>query len=233
MRRVGLKQKVLILFTILLTVAVSFPAQAQLLGQVTTAKTLLPGTQDIGGFLGAFDHATTVFGQYRRGLSNSLDFGIQAGLVDHDGQGSDASFIIGGDLKYNVMSTGTDPFDMALDARTLYYDVGPVSLFSLGGSVIISRDYRLTQGSMLTPYGGVNIRMDHVSVDVGDIDFSSAIKRGQPGYLRAAAGDADNTELNIGGVGGVKWELSDLLDAFGEIVLDDDWGLVLGLNFKL
>jgi len=151
MRRKGSKHTILILLTAVLMVAVSLPAHAQLLGQVTTAKTLLPGTHDIGGFLGAFDHATTVFGQYRRGISNSLDFGIQAGIIDHDGAGSDASFIIGGDLKYNVMSTGTDPFDMALDARTLYYDVGPVSVFSLGGSVIISRDYRLTQGSLLTP----------------------------------------------------------------------------------
>lgn len=233
MRRVNSKLKFSILLALGLLVMASVPAQAQLLGQVTTAKTLSPGTQDLGGFLGAFDHGTTVFGQYRRGLSNSLDFGVQAGIIDPEGSGSDASVIFGGDLKYNIMSTGTDPFDMALDARSLFYDVGPKSLFSIGGSVIISRDYRLTQGSLLSPYGGVNIRMDHTSVNVHDVDFVPAAKHGQRGDLRAAAGDGSENDLNIGGVAGVKWELSDLMDAFGELVLDDDWGLVLGLNFKL
>jgi hypothetical protein len=233
MRRISSKQRLLIILMAGMVALASVPARAQLLGQVTTAKTLQPGAQDIGGFLGAFDHSTTVFGQYRRGISSSLDFGLQAGLIDHDGEGSDASVIFGGDLKYNVMSTGADPFDMALDARSLFYDVGSASLFSLGGSVIISRDYRLTQGSLLTPYGGVNIRMDHVSVDNADAGLASgAMNRSSVGSL-AAAGNGDNTDLNIGGVGGVKWELSDLIDAFGEVVLDDDWGLVLGLNFKL
>lgn len=232
MRRVGSKHYLLICLTAALAVAVARPAQAQLLGQVTTAKTLVPGTQDLGGFVGAFDHSTTVFGQYRRGLSNSLDFGLQAGLIDHDYRGSDASVIFGGDLKFNVMSTGADPFDMALDARTLFYDVGPYSLFSLGGAVIISRDYRLTQGSLLTPYGGVNIRLDHTSVDTDNINFVSNAKHGDRSPLRAAANDGDDTEINIGAVAGVKWELSDLMDAFGEVVMDD-WGIVLGLNFKL
>ena len=81
MRRAGSKHKLLISLTTVLTIAVALPAQAQLLGQVTTAKTLLPGTQDLGGFVGAFDHSTTVFGQYRRGISRSLDFGLQAGLM--------------------------------------------------------------------------------------------------------------------------------------------------------
>lgn len=233
MQRIGSAHTLLILLTLTAALAIALPAQAQLLGQVTTAKTLKPGTQDLGGFVGAFDHSTTVFGQYRRGISNSLDFGIQAGLIDHDYHGSDASVILGGDLKFNVMATGADPFDMALDARTLFYDVGPYSLFSLGGSVIISRDYRLTQGSLLTPYGGVNIRMDHTSFDTNDINFSSVIKHGNHAPLQAAANDNNDTEINIGAVAGVKWELSDLIDALGEVVMDDDWGLVLGLNFKL
>ena len=220
MRRISSRQRFLIFFAVALMALASVPAHAQLLGQVTTAKTLQPGTQDMGGFLGVFDHATTFFGQYRRGISSSLDFGLQAGLIDQDGRNSDASVIFGGDLKYNVMSTGTDPFDMALDARTSFYDVGNVSVFTLGASIILSRDYRLTQGSALTPYGGVNIRMEHSSWDIDD-------------RIPQRAVDGDDTELDIGGVGGVKWELSDLIDALGEVVLDDDWGLVIGLNFKL
>jgi hypothetical protein len=232
MRRISSRQRFLIFFAAALMVLASVPAHAQLLGQVTTAKTLQPGTQDMGGFLGVFDHATTFFGQYRRGISSSLDFGLQAGLIDQDGRNSDASVIFGGDLKYNVMSTGTDPFDMALDARTSFYDVGSRSVFSLGGSIILSRDYRLTQGSALTPYGGVNIRMEHTSFDSPSIPHDRANAR-RSALSSPAADNNSNTDLDIGGVGGVKWELSDLIDALGEVVLDDDWGLVFGLNFKL
>ena len=219
MKRIGarLSFTIMLLAGLVLIAGAITPVYAQFLGQVTTARTLQPRTQDLGGYLGAFDGATTVFGQYRRGISSSLDFGLQAGLIDH---GSDASVIFGGDLKYNIMSTSTDPFDMALDARTSFYDVGSVSVFALGGSVIISHDYPLTQGSVLTPYGGVNIRMEHTSFDYKGPDTQ-------------AEADNDETDLDIGGIAGVKWELSDLIDALGEFVIDDDWGLVMGLNFKL
>ena len=209
---------ILFLTGICLAAVAAVPVHAQLLGQVTTAKTLQPGTQDLGGYLGAFDGATTVFGQYRRGISSNVDFGVQAGIIDH---GPDASVIFGGDLKFNIMSTATDPFDLALDARSSFYDVGSVSVFALGGSVIISRDYPLTQGTLLTPYGGVNVRIEHASFDY-DLNARAA-----------AAVDDNETDLDIGGVAGVKWELSDLIDALGEVVIDDDWGLVIGLNFKL
>jgi len=143
---------------------VSVPSQAQLLGQVSTARTLERGANDVGGYLGLFEDFTTVFGQYRHGLSGNLDFGLQGGIVDPDVRGADAGLIIGGDLKWMVMSAGADPFDMALDARASLYDISNVSVFSVGGLVLISRDYRLSQGSNLSPYGGVNIRIDGNSI---------------------------------------------------------------------
>jgi hypothetical protein len=211
-----------ILIVALLILALPSLASAQLLGQVSTARTLPTKTNDIGGYLGVFDDVTTFFGQYRRGLRSDLDFGVQLGLIDHDARGSDASLIFGGDLKLAVMSTRTDPFDMAIDGRTMFYDVGPISVFTFGGSVVISRDYRLSQGSFLSPYGAVNIRLESLSFDSNDL----------PGGGQGV-GDYDDTDLDIGGVAGVKWELSDLVDALGEIVIDDDFGLILGLNFKL
>jgi len=220
---------ILFLTGICLAAVAAVPVHAQLLGQVTTAKTLQPGTQDLGGYLGAFDGATTVFGQYRRGISSNVDFGVQAGIIDH---GPDASVIFGGDLKFNIMSTATDPFDLALDARSSFYDVGSVSVFALGGSVIISRDYPLTQGTLLTPYGGVNVRIEHASFDYDGSNFEGMSAR-RLNIGAAAAVDDNETDLDIGGVAGVKWELSDLIDALGEVVIDDDWGLVIGLNFKL
>jgi hypothetical protein len=117
---------------------------------------------------------------------------------------------------------------MALDGRVSLYDISNVTVFSFGGLVLISRDYRLSQGSTLSPYGGVNIRVEHTSIDNSGLGSASAFS------ARASQEfDDSDTELNIGGVAGVKWELSDLIDAVGEFVLDDQLGLVLGLNFKL
>lgn len=212
---------------VLILIAAVCPVQAQLLGQVTTARTLVPGANDIGGYLGLLDHYTTVFGQYRRGLSSNLDFGLQFGLVDPDAPGADAGVIFGGDLKYNVMSSGYDPFDLALDLRSSFFDVSHLSVFSIGGGILMSRDYAISPGGVLTPYGGVVMRLDHRSVDAS---FRTNVLSAA---LRADNNGTDNTDLNIGGVAGVKWEMSDLIDALGEVILDDEWGLVLGLNFKL
>ncbi|MEW5873912.1 MAG: hypothetical protein AB1752_01870 [Candidatus Zixiibacteriota bacterium] len=214
--------------TMVVITLASSPLQAQLLGQVSTARTLERGANDVGGYLGLFEDYTTVFGQYRHGLSGNLDFGLQGGIVDPDARGADAGLIIGGDLKWMVMAAGADPLDMALAARASIYDVGNLSVFSVGGLVLISRDYRLSQGSYLSPYGGVNVRIEHSSFD------SDGFGSGDSFAARIAQnGDDSDTELDIGGVAGVKWEMSDLIDAIGELVLDDNWGIVLGLNFKL
>lgn len=205
-------------------------SHAQFFGQVSTARTLVRGANDAGGYIGIFDGFTTLFGQYRRGLSTNMDFGLQAGLIDPDARGADAGLILGGDVKWNVMSAGYDPFDLALGARGSFYDISSVSVFSLGGAVIISRDYAIEGGGILAPYGSVNIRLEHASYD--EVESLNA-----PGLSAARFNghgiDDDDTNLEIGGTAGVKWELSDFVDALGEIVLDEDWGLVLGLNFKL
>ncbi len=205
-------------------------SHAQFFGQVSTARTLVRGANDVGGYIGIFDGFTTLFGQYRRGLSPSMDFGLQAGLIDPDARGADAGLIVGGDLKWNVMSAGYDPFDMALGARGSFYDISSVSVFALGASVIISRDYAIEGGGILAPYGSVNVRLEHASYD--------AVSSFDPPRSRSTAYadnefDDDDTNLEIGGTAGVKWELSDFVDALGEVVLEEDWGLVLGLNFKL
>ncbi|GAB4320777.1 MAG: hypothetical protein Kow0074_11330 [Candidatus Zixiibacteriota bacterium] len=196
-------------------IATASPSHAQLLGQVSTARTLVRGANDMGGYIGLFEDYTTLFGQYRRGLSSNMDFGLQAGLIDPDIRGADAGLILGGDLKFNVMSAGYDPFDMALGVRGSFFDISNMSVLSVGGAVILSRDYSIEGGGILSPYGSVNIRLEHASFD------------NNGGF------DNNDTDLEIGGTAGAKWELSDLIDALGEIVLDENWGLVVGLNFKL
>ena len=180
-------------------------ASAQFLGQVSTARTVEQGANDVGGFLGLYDHAMAVFGQYRRGFSRTADFGAFAGFFDPEGGGARLTF--GGDVKFQVLDDQrADPFDLALDTRLAFTDYPGSFLFSIGESVVFSHDFKITRGSVLAPYGVVNLRLDHASSE---------------------------TNLEIAAAGGVKWELSDLIDAYGELVIDEDLGLVLGLNFKI
>ena len=51
---------------------------------------------------------------------------------------------------------------------------------------------------------------------------------------RPAASDSHtDTSLEIAVITGVKWEVSDLLDLLGELVIDDDLGFIFGVNFKI
>jgi len=178
---------------------------AQFLGQVSTARPTDRGANDIGGFLGLYDNAMSVFGQYRHGISNAADFGFVAGFIDPNG--SDARLALGGDIKFQLLDDQrSDPFDLALDSRLALIDYPGSLLFSLGESVVISHDFQMSEGSVLAPYGAVNLRLDHVYSE---------------------------SNLEIAAAGGVKWEVSDLMDVFGELVIEDDLGLVMGLNFKL
>jgi hypothetical protein len=181
------------------------PVSAQFLGQVSTARTVDQGANDVGGFFGLYDHAVALFGQYRRGLSAAADFGAWAGFIDPEG--GKASLVLGGDVKFQILDDQkTDPFDLALDSRVALVDYPGSFLFSLGESVVFSHDFKVCHGSVLAPYGAVNLRLDHAS---------------------------SHTDWNVAAVGGAKWEVSDLIDGYGELVIDDDLGLVVGLNFKL
>lgn len=196
---------VLVAITVAGAVLSPSSASAQFLGQVATARTVDQGANDLGGFLGLYEQAMAIFGQYRRGFSRTGDFGVFAGFIDPEGGSARLTF--GGDVKFQILDDQrSDPIDLALDSRVAFADYPGSFLFSFGESVVISHDFRISSGSSLTPYGAVNLRIDH---------FSSE----------------NNLEIAAGG--GAKWEVSDLLDAYGELVFDDDLGLVLGLNFKL
>jgi hypothetical protein len=205
-----MKQKLMAWGCLFVTTAVlaaldPIDASAQFLGQVSTARTVESGANDVGGFLGLYDHAMAVFGQYRRGFARTADFGAFAGLFDPEG--GSARLTLGGDVKFQVLDDQrTDPFDLSLDSRLALIDYPGSLYFSIGESVVCSHNFRIASGSALAPYGAVNVRLDHVY---------------------------SNSNLEIAAAGGVKWEFSDLIDAYGELVFDEDLGLVLGLNFKI
>lgn len=214
-----LKTKWLVILVLAAVTVAMCPAgvQAAFLGQLTTARVLERGVQDISGFVGFFEHATLFLGQARRGLSSGIDGGLQFGLIDPEG--GDVGLEIGGDLKFALIDAHPgDPFDLAVHARTAFFNYEKVSVFQLGGSLVMSHSYPLSSGSSLEPYGAVNLRLERISVDsdnsAKDVDY-------------------DDTSLEIGAVGGLKWDVSDLIDILGEFVLDDDIGFIFGVNFKI
>ena len=192
-------------------------AQAAFLGQLTTARVLERRVQDISGFVGFFEHATLFIGQARRGLSSDIDGGLQFGLIDPEG--GDVGLAIGGDLKFALIDASPDdPFDLAVHARTAFFNYENVSVIQLGGSIVMSHPFPLSSGSSLEPYGAVNLRLERVSVDSDN---------------SAKGNDYDDTSLEIGATGGLKWDVSELIDILGEFVIDDDLGLIFGVNFKI
>ena len=80
----------------------TFSASAQFLGQLSTAQTLNKGETMLGAYLGIYDNAFSVFGQFRHGMVRYLDFGFKMGMLDLDpgyGEGK-TGLIFGGDVKY-------------------------------------------------------------------------------------------------------------------------------------
>lgn len=204
--------------------ALTSAGEAAIFGQVSTAYTLDKGTNDVGGFVSVFEGSTLLFGQYRRGVMSKTDFGIQAGFIDPEG--GDMGLALGADIKFLLMQTDANtPFDLALDPRFSYLNSGNYSLYSFGGSVVISRDYALAQGS-LAPYGAFNMRLENVSFDE-DLGHT-ALAAGAQNHINDSESD-----FEMSAIAGVRWDVSELLDILGEVVFDRDIGFTMGLNFKL
>ncbi len=95
----------------------AFPASAQFLGQLSTAQTLNQKETMLGGYLGVYNDAFSVFGQFRYGLIRYLDFGFKMGMLNLDpgyGEG-ETGLIFGGDVKYWFMEReSNDPLDLSL-----------------------------------------------------------------------------------------------------------------------
>ena len=200
-------KKVFVL-VVLSALLVSASVSASGFGSLQTATT---GGMGKGNFMGSigFGDATTFSGLYSYGLSANTDGRLKLGLIDGD-IGSDANLMFGADFKYNIVSTKdlkNGPFDMAVGGLFEYYDYENGSMWMLGGQFIGSYPFVMQNQRVLTPYGRLNVRIQSIS-------------------------DADS-ELEIGFNGGVKWELSNSIDLFGEIQIDNIDNFYFGLDFNV
>ncbi len=200
-------------------------ASAQFLGQLTPAPTLNKGDALLGGYLGVYEDAFSIFGQARYGIARYFDLGFKMGMIDLDpGYGeSNAGLTIGSDVKYwFVEQRSGDPLDVSVGAGMEYLNISDFSLFSLGGNVIASYQIRYHDGKSVTPYGRLNIRWERQSFD----------KSWHPhwGWKKEKGSDSD---LNVALALGAELKLSSGLLLVGELEIDDNVGFVGGINYNV
>lgn len=182
-------------------------------GNFSTAETSGMGTGSMFAGVG-FADANSVIGAFTYGLSAHTDGRLKLALVDDDY--SDTKFAFAADFKYNFVSTGelgNGPFDMALGGYAEYYDFDFGSLFTIGAQYIGSYPFQLNDSrkSFLVPYGRFNTRLERFSPDQGDSD----------------------SNLEFGLNAGVKWQMTNTIDLYGEFQFDGNDGVFFGLDFNV
>lgn len=178
--------------------------QAAFMGQYTSAKPLHQGKSLLGGYLGVFDDGVSGVGQYRYGIAEPFDGGLQFGVVNPDGP-PDAGLLLGADGKYLLLANRLgDPFDLAVGGFFGLF-AGDNASISLGANLIGSKDFSLQSGHRITPYGRFQLRVDQN----GDADF------------------------NVGLSFGAELEVAPSTGIIGEMQLTDTVGFILGANFGL
>ncbi len=184
-------------------------------GNLSTADACGFGVGYVGGHVGILDDGTAIFGSLTYGFSDYTEGRVKLGFFDGDGNASDPELFLGIDFKYEFMDyydkNGKQPLDMAFGGFLEYSDLGFFSILQIGGNYIASIPYRFQSGRKIVPYGRADLRMEKISVDVGD-------------------GDTDfQFGLNLG----VKYELSTEMNLYGEFQIDGMTGLFLGLDVRM
>lgn len=217
-------RNVLLLALVMMVLPLS-PASAQFLGQLSPAPTTDRGEVLLGGYLGVYEDAFSVFGQFRYGMTKYLDFGFKMGLIDLDpGYGeSNTGLVAGGDLKYWFMDHQSgDPLDVSVGGGTEYVKISDFSIFSLGGNIVASYQINYYEAKSVTPYGRLNVRWERQSY-----------KRSWVRPLGWETGHRTDSDLNLALALGAELKLSAGLFLVGELEIDDNVGFVGGINYDV
>jgi hypothetical protein len=214
------------IFVVIIVIFLSVSsASAQFLGQLSPAPTLQRGDALLGAYLGVYEDAFSVFGQFRYGIARYFDLGFKMGMIDlNPGYGeSNTGLTIGGDVKYWFMEQRAgDPLDVSVGGGTEYLSISDYSLFSLGGNVIASYQIRYYEGKSVTPYGRLNIRWERQSFK----------KSGRWFWGWEGENRSDN-DMDVALAFGAELKLSSDLFLVGELEIDDNVGFVGGVNYNM
>jgi hypothetical protein len=200
-------------------------ASAQFLGQLSPAPTLNKGEALLGAYLGVYEDAFSIFGQFRYGIARYFDLGFKMGMIDLDpGSGeSNTGLTVGGDMKYWFMEQHAgDPLDVSVGGGMEYLSISDYDLFSLGGNVIASYQIKYYEGRSVTPYGRLNIRWERQTY--------KGFWHPRRGWVDANESDSD---MRVALALGAELKLSSGLFLVGELEIDDNVGFVGGINYNL
>ena len=191
---------------------------AQYAAQLSPAGTVLKGSSKGGGYVGIYDGAFGILGQYRFGIGGYSDLGFKAGIIDLE-SGSDEGDVgisLGVDTKYQVMEVRImDPVDLSIAGVFELVKFNHFSNLTIGGAVIGSYPVELKNGRRLSPYGRLLL----------------GFERSNQSWAGSGGSDTEfNLTLNMG----CTLELSGSTEAVAEIQIDSDVAaLMMGLSFGL
>ncbi len=211
------KLRIVILITLSLIFSVT-SAQAQFLGQLSTARTLPVGSYDLGGYFGVYEDAFAFFGQFRGGVADYFDLGMKLGVISFDpGFGeSSQGIILGGDFKYQLLDANLkDPFDLSIGAGLEFFSLSDFNTFSFGANFCGSKDFPLAKGRVITPYGRLNLRGQREHFDAG-----------------SRWNDHAGTDFKVGLNPGVSLKVSNNFQILGELQFDDNFGFIGGVTYS-
>lgn len=186
-------------------------------GNLSSARTIGQGMADFGGGVGIAD-GTSVFGRFTYGTSEFSELRLKLGVIDDEG--IDAELVLGADFQYHFLEVTRDeqgrtttPFDLATGGTFEWVDLGFASVWQLGAFLTGSHPFMMRNGSVLSPYARLGVRLENASFE-GD-------------FLE------DQSELEFGLHAGVEWEATDIIDLYAEFQLDGNDGLFLGIDFNV
>jgi hypothetical protein len=203
----------------------AFSASAQFLGQLSTAQTLNKKETMLGAYLGVYDDAFSVFGQFRYGMLTYLDFGFKMGMLNLDPspeygeEGTGLTF--GGDVKYWFMERESgDPLDLSFGGGMEFLKITDYSLFTLGGNVIASYEFEYGSQKSVSPYGRLNLRWERANFR-GSWHLIGGDKKG----------DWTDDDADVALCLGADLKLWKDFNLVGELQIDDNVGFVAGVNY--
>jgi len=201
--------------SLLLVLSVASGATAQYAAQLSAAGTVLKGSATGGGYVGIYEGAFGILGQYRYGIGGYTDIGGKLGIIDLDSgsKEGDLGFFIGVDTKYQVMEVRImDPIDLSLGGAFELALFDHFNSLIIGGFAVGSYPVTLKNGRVLSPYGRLIM----------------GFNRTDSNWARS------DTDFDLGFNMGVTMELSSSTRALAEIQIDDDTAaFLMGLEFRL
>jgi hypothetical protein len=186
-------------------------AEAQILGGLTSASVEEVGASKVGGYLGITGDFTGIMGQFRYGVASSFDLGAKIAYVDiSDPAGS--SFALSADGKIQLLDVFLqDPVDLALGPDVTFFKVHDVTNWYFGGFVILSKEFALSNGKPLTPYGRVGMRLH-----------------------RSEFAGAATSDLDTGIMVGIEYGIGGYTALLGELMIEDTGtGIWAGVQYQL